>query len=411
MSKPTSLSWIQGDVSACILADGRVLFGALTSNRSAIWDPAVDTWIEAGLAFGTLASTTKLGTIDEETWSLLPDGTVLTVDISSPPFAEKYVPTIDTWVAADQAPATLTQPLALLSLTDTTVTPHVQVNIGEIGPAILLPDGRLFFIGATGHTALYIPAAMPSQPGSWSAGHDLPPDTSGKNFNSPNGNIQTAIDAPAVLLPGGKVLLVGGQTVREVNNGQTQFWSNPSTVFIYDPPPTNGLTKLTSQPPSMALRHLASRLPAATLAQPSPDDHAAEPDDRHSRRRHHLDTEAGRKPIITAFTPVMAIGHHKDFRKTDQRCCRRPAAMALTMRRSGTKLSPCQVHQQHQRCRTFGHLTSPRSQRRPVRPSTALWLRSPHQRPPDPNTPDYRQRNRVRSGRCGHRVCGSCHRC
>ncbi len=150
MSKPTSFSWIQGDVSACILADGRVLFGALTSNRSAIWDPAVDTWIEAGLAFGTLASTTKLGTIDEETWSLLPDGTVLTVDISSPPFAEKYVPTIDTWVAADQAPATLTQPLALLSLTDTTVTPHVQVNIGEIGPAILLPDGRLFFIGATG---------------------------------------------------------------------------------------------------------------------------------------------------------------------------------------------------------------------------------------------------------------------
>jgi hypothetical protein len=24
-----------------------------------------------------------------------------------------------------------------------------------MGPAILLPDGRLFFIGATGHTALY----------------------------------------------------------------------------------------------------------------------------------------------------------------------------------------------------------------------------------------------------------------
>jgi hypothetical protein len=105
-----------------------------------------------------------------------------------------------------------------------------------MGPAILLPDGRLFFIGATGHTACTRIPQLPSQPGSWTAGNDLPPDTSGKNFNSPNGNIQTAIDAPAVLLPCGKVLLVGGQTVREVNSGQTQFWSNPSTVFLYDPP-------------------------------------------------------------------------------------------------------------------------------------------------------------------------------
>src|SRR5579862_7675355 len=74
MNKPASFNWINGDVSGCILEDGRVLLGALTSNRSAIWDPAVDTWTEAGLAFGTLGSPTKVGTIDEETWSLLPDG-------------------------------------------------------------------------------------------------------------------------------------------------------------------------------------------------------------------------------------------------------------------------------------------------------------------------------------------------
>ena len=302
-----------------------MLLGALTSNRSAIWDPAVDTWTEAGLAFGTLGSPTKVGTIDEETWSLLPDGTVLTVDISSPPFAEKYVPVIDTWVVADKTPATLTHPLALLNLLDTTVKPPVPVNIGEIGPAILLPDGRLFFIGATGHTALYTHPAVASQPGSWSAGPDLPPDTSGKNFNSPNGNIQTAIDAPAVLLPGGRVLLVGGQTVREVNNGQTQFWSNPSTVFIYDPA-TNGLTTLASQPPSNGVDTWQSRfllLPtgqvlmttqqsqtiaiivdAAVIGTPKP----------------------AWKPVITAFTPVMAIGHHykisgKQINGLSQACC------------------------------------------------------------------------------------------
>jgi hypothetical protein len=98
MNKPSSFSWINGDVSACIMADGRVLVGALQSSRSAIWDPAADTWTEAGLAFGILGSPSKVGTIDEETWSLLPDGTVLTVDISSPPFVEKYVPATDTWV-------------------------------------------------------------------------------------------------------------------------------------------------------------------------------------------------------------------------------------------------------------------------------------------------------------------------
>jgi hypothetical protein len=249
LSKPASFNWINGDVSACILADGRVLCGALQSSRTALWDPALGTWTEAGKAFGTLANRTKVGTIDEETWTLLPDGTVLTVDISASPFAEKYDPATDTWVRADQTPATLTQPLALMSLNDTSVNPPVRVNISEIGPAVVLPNGHLFAVGATGHTALYTPPAVPSQPGSWAAGPDLPADTSGNNFNSVNGNIQTAIDAPAVLLPGGKVLCVGGNTVREVSNGQTQFWSNPSRVFVYDPA-ANSITQLDKQPPS-----------------------------------------------------------------------------------------------------------------------------------------------------------------
>jgi hypothetical protein len=325
MNKPASFNWINGDVSACILTDGRVLFGALQSSRSAIWDPAFDTWTEAGLAFNTLGSPTKVGTIDEETWSLLPDGTVLTVDISSPPFAEKYVPATDTWVVADKTPATLTQGLALLNLPDTTVNPPVPVNIGEIGPAILLPDGRLFFIGATGHTALYTHPAVASQPGSWTAGPDLPPDTSGNNFNSPNGNIQTAIDAPAVLLPNGKVLLVGGQTVREVNNSQIQFWSNPSTVFVYDPA-TNGITKLGSQPPSNGVDTWQSRfllLPNAQVLMTT----------QQSQTITILVDAAvigtpkpAWKPIITAFTPVMAIGHHykisgKQINGLSQACC------------------------------------------------------------------------------------------
>ena len=325
MNKPAAFNFINADVSGCILNDGRVLLGDINSKRTAIWDPVLDTWTESGLAFSTLASPSKVGISDEETWTLLPDGSVLTIDISAPSHAEKYIPATDRWVAADQTAATLTQQMALLSLTDTTVTPNVQVGIGEIGPAILLPNGHLFCIGGTGHTALYTPPAVAMHPGAWTAGPDLPPDTSVTKFNSPNGNIQTAIDAPAVLLPGGHVLLVGGNTVREVNKGQTQFWSNPSTVFVYDPA-TNGLSKLASQPPSNGGDTWTSRfllLPtgqvlmtyeqsgtmsilvdAAVIGVPNP----------------------AWKPVITAFTPVMGIGHHykiagRQINGLSQACC------------------------------------------------------------------------------------------
>jgi hypothetical protein len=304
LNKPGSFSWVQGDAISCILQDGRVFFGSLSTNQSAIWDPAIDAWTEAGTAFGTLPPT-KVGNSDEETWSLLPDGTVLTVAIASPSFAEKYVPETDTWVPTNPMPVEL----ALLSLPDTTVHPPVPVNIGEIGPAILLPDQRLFFIGATGHTALYTSPAIASEPGSWAAGHDLPPDTSGNNFNSPNGNIQTAIDAPAVLLPGGKVLLAGGQTVREVSSGQVSFWSHPSTVFIYDPA-TNSLTKLAPQPPSIAVDCWQSRFLLLPTGQ-------ALMTTQQSEKIVILIDPAiigtpnpAWKPVITAFTPVMAVGHH-----------------------------------------------------------------------------------------------------
>ncbi|HRI21928.1 MAG TPA: T9SS type A sorting domain-containing protein, partial [Panacibacter sp.] len=62
----------------------------------------------------------------------------------------------------------------------------------ETGAGLLLPDGRAFFIGSTGHTAYYTPSGNTS-PGSWAAGPDFP---SG----------QGAPDAPASMLVDGKVL-------------------------------------------------------------------------------------------------------------------------------------------------------------------------------------------------------------
>jgi Abnormal spindle-like microcephaly-assoc'd, ASPM-SPD-2-Hydin/Fungal fucose-specific lectin/Galactose oxidase, central domain len=312
MNKPSAFDAINGDVSACILADGRVLCGGLASNTTAIWDPVLDTWTTAGTAFNTAGQTKDEGS-DEETWVLLPDGTVLTVDIASPPRTQKYDPGTDTWVPADSSVATLTQ-LALLSLQDTTVSPPVSVNIGEIGPAVVLPDGRLFAIGATGHTALYTPpAGSPTQAGSWAAGPDLPPDTSGNNFNSPNGNIQTAIDAPCVLLPGGNVLLVAGNTVLE---GGPQFWSNPSIVYVYNPATNATPVQLDKQPANNTTDTWQTRfllLPTGQvlfsseeggkLSLLTPDAALLAPD-------------PSWRPTITSYPSSMAVGHHYKLRGT-----------------------------------------------------------------------------------------------
>jgi Galactose oxidase, central domain len=86
-TKPPGFDWIHGDASCCVLPDGKILFGCLENARTAIWDPEHDSWREAGTAFGT-QSPTKIGRTNEETWTLLRDGSVLAVDTFNPPAAE-----------------------------------------------------------------------------------------------------------------------------------------------------------------------------------------------------------------------------------------------------------------------------------------------------------------------------------
>ena len=172
--------------------------GCIDDNRTALWNPEHNTWREAGTAFGSI-NPTKVGRTNEETWTLLRDGSVLTVEVFNPPTAEKYLPHADIWVSASTTPQTL-----------------IDTFMEEIGPAILLPDGRVFAVGASTHTALYTEPHNHKDPGSWTNGPDMK-----DMFNNP----LTAIDAPAVLLPSGKVLFASGKRHLEVVNGQNEYWS------------------------------------------------------------------------------------------------------------------------------------------------------------------------------------------
>jgi hypothetical protein len=203
ISTPPGFNQI-GDASSCLLPDGRFMIGAPNSSNIAIYDPNTNAWTSA-------ASKTS----NEETWILLPDETVLTVDCINHPKTEKYLIAADKWVSAGNAPVEL-----------------VKGSDIEIGPGMLLPDGRCLFVGATGATALYTPPNVASQPGTWAVGPSFP-IVGGKQL--------VAEDAPGCLLPNGKVLLVVGPI--------TPNFSGPSSFYEFDPI-TNSLSAVLNPPTS-----------------------------------------------------------------------------------------------------------------------------------------------------------------
>ena len=224
------MNFIVGNCVSCVLDDGRVLFGAVRGDtRTAIWDPDTDTWTQAGTAFGAQPNT-KIGACNEETWVLLRNGNVLTVQITGATAtrnAEMYVPSNDSWVTAGATTQTL--PVGTIGTT----------LVNEIGPAVTLPDGRVFFVGGTGRTQLYTSGSTSTATGSWAAGPSLPTDSG--NPLSPAG-LQTVLDGAAAVLPNGRVLVTGGPTIS--NNG---FWSSPVTIYEFDSGAST-LTALANQP-------------------------------------------------------------------------------------------------------------------------------------------------------------------
>jgi hypothetical protein len=191
-----------GDAPCCVLNDGRVLLGNIDAGPCAIWDPASEAWSAAGAKANDSSN--------EETWTLLPDGSVLTVDCfgqvdGQGSTSERFVK--GAWIDNGATPA-----------------PLVETASIEIGPAILLPDGTVFAIGATGNTARFKPNVDPDKPGEWKPGPDVP--LGGKEGLTP----LAAKDAPACLLPNGRVLCAVGPV-----DGRKDSYAGPVTFFEFDP--------------------------------------------------------------------------------------------------------------------------------------------------------------------------------
>jgi hypothetical protein len=159
-----------GDAQCTVFPNGKLMLANPTTSQSAILDPTTLTWTAGGVSG-------KETNFDEEGWNLLPDGTILTLDVFSTPNAEKYVIANDNWVQASG-----------------TAVAFTDSSLGfEMGPAILRYNGQVVQIAANNHTAIYTPPATPTLPGTWTAGPDIPGGAGGA-------------DAPACLLTNGNVL-------------------------------------------------------------------------------------------------------------------------------------------------------------------------------------------------------------
>ena len=150
IAPPPGLPYI-GDVPSVIMPDGRFVFGTKLDNKMWALDPVSLTWSQ-------LPSAGKADNFSEEGRTLLPSGNLLTIDMVNTPHAEHYVPALGQWIADGVTPVGLTSPTDFPSGITYGPAPAQTVGgvnygpgptrtyfpPGEIGPAILRPDGTVF---------------------------------------------------------------------------------------------------------------------------------------------------------------------------------------------------------------------------------------------------------------------------
>ncbi len=181
--------------SVCtLLPNGNVMIAPvfpIAGNGTVLFDPVLNS-LSAGPA--------ALASQNEVCWVKLPDDSILTIDQGPPATtSERFIPSLNRWIADKNLP---------VQLYDAT---------SEIGAGLLLPDGRVFFLGGTGPTAFYTPSGNTNL-GSWVQGPNIP----GGMVNR---------DAPAAMMVNGKILCA--------LSSATNTTKVPVYFYEFDPATTN----------------------------------------------------------------------------------------------------------------------------------------------------------------------------
>ena len=176
------------DAESAMLPDGSVLvspvaWGSFPQWISTIYHPGQNDWSYPGFSMEYQ---------DECTWVKLPNDSILSIDDAyltdgeggTCYLSERFIPALGGWYRDGNVPGPM-------------------FSNGETGAGLLLPDGRAFYLGGTGHTALYTSPTSGATngyiSGSWDSGPDIPLG-------------EVASDAPAAMMVNGKILCAVGST-------------------------------------------------------------------------------------------------------------------------------------------------------------------------------------------------------
>jgi len=215
MVKPPAGWSTIGDAQSVVLANGTYMQANCCTTQSALLDPATLAWASTGA--------NKFDVHDEEGWTLLPNGKVLTVD-AYVPIGITYMPTDTNSEIYDAATGSWSSAgSTVLQLWDSAHGCGGQRHASfEVGPGVLRPDGTVFYTGANscgaGHTAIY-----DSDSDTWTAGPDFP------------GTLDIA-DGPAALEPNGIVLMMASPLIF---NTPASFLEWDGTSLTQAPPAPN----------------------------------------------------------------------------------------------------------------------------------------------------------------------------
>ncbi len=167
-----------GDAQSAVLPNGTYMLANCCTTQQALWNPTTLAWTATG--------TGKFDVNDEEGWTLLPNGNILTADAyvftgTCARNTEIYTPSTGTWASAGNATAQLSDCTASF----------------EVGPQVARPDGSVVAFSGAATGAPAFTSIFNSSATVWVNGPQLP-QIGGVNY--------TLADAAAVLLPTGNIL-------------------------------------------------------------------------------------------------------------------------------------------------------------------------------------------------------------
>jgi len=189
-----------GDAQGVVLANGTFMQADCCTTQAALLNARTLTWTPTGAG--------KFDENDEEGWNLLANGTVLAVDAYVGSYnpagtnSEIYNPITGSWRSAGST---------IVQLWDSAADCGGKSAASfELGPAVLRPDGTVFYTGANscgaGNTAIFN-----SYTRTWTPGPVFP-------------NGLDIADGPAALEPNGRVLMMASPGI----------YNTPSTFLEWD---------------------------------------------------------------------------------------------------------------------------------------------------------------------------------